>query len=35
MVPHYKYRCHRTGEIYVIAWDEDPYDSRDTYLGAL
>ena len=35
MVPHYKYRSYFSGEIYVIAWDEHPYDSRDTYLGPL
>jgi len=33
MTPHYRYRCHITGEIYIIAWNEEPTFPQDIYLG--
>lgn len=33
MTPHYKYRCHVTGEIYIIAEGDSPAFPQDKYLG--
>lgn len=35
MTPHYRYRCHVTGQVYVIAWDESPTFPQDAFLGSV